>query len=81
MAAPAATSLSSDCDDTSFDFDGIIAPSFQTIMRVASPAQPARAKPITMSLVSKRCLSVQQTACKNAEEVGALGPITMLKSN
>ncbi len=77
MAAPAAASLSPDSDDGAFDLDGIIVPSFQAI-RVA-PAQPTRAKPITMSLISKRCLTAQQTACKSAEEVGAVYSITMLK--
>ncbi len=67
MAAPAAPSLAADCDDAAFDFDGIMVPSFQT-MHIA-PAQPTRAKPITMSLISKRCLTAQQTACKGAEEV------------
>jgi len=74
MAAPAATSLAADCDDAVFDFDGIIVPSFQT-MHVA-PAQPTRAKPITMSLISKRCLTAQRNGVRGAEEETAP---TMLK--
>jgi hypothetical protein len=34
-------------------------------------ALPTRPKPITMSLVSKRCLTPQQTAGKSAEQVRA----------
>jgi hypothetical protein len=43
-------------------------------------SQPARAKPITRSLVSKRCLTAQQTEHKSAEEVALLArphPVTL----
>ncbi len=56
-----------DVDDAAWTPEDMMVPSFQR-MDVAAAA-PSRPKPITMALISKRCLTPQQTAGKGAEEV------------